>query len=116
MDLVQTGKKFTIVVGDYVVRVRTHNYSNPDSLLVDGSTCCDLPCGEPSCDSIFYYCLRSLGTSDGDCECSAEISKVNYDDAPLNFSQPTVLELPNPLPLQEPKKEWTVSYNNGTNL
>ena len=28
------GIKFTSVVGDYVVRVRTHNYSNPGSLLV----------------------------------------------------------------------------------
>ena len=110
-DLVQVGIKFTSVVGDYVVRVRTHNYSNPGGLLVD-STCCDLSCGVPSCDNVFYYCLRTLDTSDGDRECRDEKRNlVNYNDEPLDFSQPNVLGLFNPLPLQGLKKEWAVSYN-----
>jgi hypothetical protein len=117
MDIVQTGNRFTNVVGDYVVRVRTHNYSNPSSLLAN-SSCCDQPCGEPSCDNIFFhYCLKNLGTSYGDGQSCSDGSLINYDDASLNFSQPIVFGLPNPLPLQGPQREWTVSLsqcNNGT--
>ena len=99
------------VVGDYILEVRTHNYSNPNSLLATASVvCCDESCGMPSCDNIFYYCLRSLGTSNKDGECSGgNRSHVNYDDAPLNFSQSTVLGLPNPLPLRGLTRNWTVS-------
>ena len=105
LNLVQ---RFTIVVGDYVVRVRTLNYSNPNSLLAN-SSCCDHPSGEPSYDNVFHHCLKS--TSDGEGQCS-DGSLVNYDDAPLNFSQPIILGLPNPLPLRGPQREWTVSHNN----
>ena len=102
LDLIQQ-----LTIGDYILRVRIHNYSNPSSVLAN-SSCCDYPCGEPSCDNIiFHYCLRSLGTRDGRLHCS----DVNYDDAPLNFSQPISLGLLNPLSIQGP---WTVSHNNGT--
>ena len=98
-------------VGDYIVEVRTHNYSNPDSLLFD-ETCCDL-CGTwySGCDNVFYYCLRNLSTSRANKECAGgNRSLVNSNDAPLNFSKPTVLGLPNPLPLQGLTREWNVSY------
>ena len=101
LDLVQ---RFTIVVGDYVVRVRAHNYSYSNSVLAN-SSCCNRPCGEHN--NIFHYCLRSLGTRDGQLHCN----DVNYDDASLNFSQPIALGLLNPLSIQGP---WTVSHNNGT--
>ena len=110
MILIQT--ESTNVVGDYIVRVRMHNYSNPHSLLIDSTQCCDQPCGEPSYDTVFHYCLRILGTpsdEDGECTNGAVYKRglVNYDDAPLNFSRPIVLGLQNPLPLaDEVKKEW----------
>ena len=107
-DLVQ---RFTIVVGDYVVRVRAHNYSYPNSIFAN-SSCCNHPCGESSCDNIFHYCLRSLGTRDGQLHCNDE-NFVNYDDEPLNFSKPIALGLLNPLSIQGP---WTVSQNNGTRV
>ena len=120
MILIQT--ESTNVVGDYIVRVRMHNYSNPHSLLIDSTQCCDQPCGEPSCDTVFHYCLRILGTpsdEDGECTNSAvyKRSLVNCDDAPLNFSQPIVLGLQNPLSLADKvKKEWKVSCSNRTFL
>ena len=94
------------VVGDYIVEVRIHNYSNPNSLLADGSHCDALS----FCDNVFHYCLRSISTSNSSNECSGgSKSNINYNDAPLNFSQSMVLGLPNPLPLRGLTTEWTVS-------
>ena len=100
------------VIGDYTVEVRTHNYSNPGSLLARNGACCDplhMSClNFTGCDNYFYYCLRSLGSNGTDCT-GGRTSLINYDDAPLNFSQDTVLGLPNPLPLPGLTKEWHVS-------
>jgi hypothetical protein len=97
------------------VEVRIHHYSNPNSLLVDGIRC-DTPWYTTSarCDNVFHYCLRSINTSESNDECSGgNRSDVNSNDTPLNFSQSTVLGLPNPLPLRGLTTQWTVSIKKG---
>ena len=99
-----------MATGDYIVEVRTHNYSNPGSLLANGR-CCDsplTPCTFHGCDNHFYYCLRSLGSTGAGCS-GGKSSNININDAPLNFSQDRVLGLPNPLPLPGLTREWHVS-------
>ena len=104
-----------LVKGEYIVEVRTHNFSNPGSLLADGS-CCDSnmitgSCVVPGCDNYFYYCLRALGSVTIPLGCrGGRTSMVGYNDRPLNFSQPVVLGLPNPLPLPGLTTEWSVSH------
>ena len=90
------------MVGDYIVEVQIHNFSNPNSLLADGSRC------DMHCDNVFHYCLRSINTSSNECS-GGNRSDVNYNDAPLNFSLSMVLGLPNPLPLRGLATQWTVS-------
>ena len=94
--------------------IRTEAYNNQDSKLINGS-CCE-PAGSTSdcvkngCNSYFYYCLRSLGTT-GPGTCSGgRTSQVSLNDASLNFSQAMVLGLPNPLPLPGLTREWNVSF------
>ena len=99
--------------GDYIVEVRTHSYNNPRSLLADGN-CCDysnLQCAVPGCDNVFYYCLRTIGSYSSRERCNGGMMSpyINNNDSPLNFSQPIVLGLPNPLPLRGLTREWTVS-------
>ena len=105
------------VTGEYVVEVRTHGYNNPRNLLADGS-CCDInstwpwpTCAVPGCDNVFYYCLRSLGSSNlrEDCDGRRMISEINFNDSQLNFSNDTVLGLLNPLPLPGLTRVWSVS-------
>ena len=102
-----------LVKGEYILEVRTHSFSNPDSLLADGS-CCDLAgdglCAVSGCDNYFYYCLRSLGSGTGPGCRGGRTSMVGYNDRPLNFSQPIVLGLFNPLPLPGLTTEWNVSH------
>ena len=87
-----------LVEGEYIVEIRTHNFSNPGSLLADGS-CCDSNTITESCvsgcDNYFYYCLKTLGNTRPGCS-GGRTSMVGYDDRPLNFSQPIVLGLPTP--------------------
>lgn len=103
------------VSGDYTVEVRLHNFSNPSDLL-DNGECCDYnltlgdgSCALSGCDSYFHHCLRALGSSGSACPVGGKTSMVNYNAAPLNFSEPRVLGLPNPLPLSGLTKEWNVS-------
>ena len=108
----------SVVTGEYVVEVRTHGYNNPRSLLADGSCCDNInsstwlwpTCTVPGCDNVFYYCLRRLGSSGG-CDGARMVSEINHNDTPLNFSNDTVLGLPNPLPLSGLTREWSVSYS-----
>ena len=104
--------------GDYTVEIRLRNYTNPSDLLANGE-CCDLnitlgdgSCALSGCDSYFYYCLRALGSTGGGCPAqSGRTSTVNYNNAPLNFSKPRVLGLPNPLPLSGLMRQWNVSVH-----
>ena len=93
--------------------IKTEAYNNHESLLIDGS-CCEpvgrtSDCVDPGCDSYFYYCLRSVGTTGPGCS-GGRTSQVNLNDAALDFSQAMVLGLPNPLPLPGLTREWNVSF------
>ena len=100
-----------------MVEVRLFDYQNPTGRCeqcpqFDSTTfprkCCDdfsrsSNCdeGDRECDSYFTYCLRPFDTTDRDCSTYETVtSTVNTDDGPLDFSQSTVLGLPNPLQLQ----------------
>lgn len=93
-----------MVQNEYVVMVKTHYFSNPQSLLADG-TCCDFrmdgSCAVPGCDNYFEYCLRRNGRDE-----NCRISRTNFNDQPINFSEPIILGLPNPLPLQGLTQAW----------
>ena len=102
-----------LVEGRYLVEVRLNGYTNPtgrcrDCNSVTGLICCDtsglstMNC-RGGCDSYFIYCLRPFGDArqppEGCFESSNEyrnVSSVNTDDRPLNFSQSRVLGLNNP--------------------
>ena len=101
--------------GDYTVEIRLSNFSNPSDLLANGE-CCDLnitlgdgSCALSGCDSYFHHCLRPLGSTVRGCPAGGHSSAVNYNNAPLNFSKPIVLGLPNPLPLSGLTRQWNVS-------
>ena len=94
-----------MVKGEYIVMIRIHNYTNPGSLLANGS-CCDLnndgrTCTIPGCDTFFIYCLRRDRLAVG-----CRVSSVNTDDGPVDFSAPEVLGLPNPVPLLGLTQVW----------
>ena len=100
-------------LGEYTVEVRTHSFSNPGSLLANGE-CCDYnitagdgSCAVPGCDFYFYYCLRSIDSTEGGCS-GGRVSMVQYNDHPIDLSLPMVLGLPNPLPLPGRTREWNV--------
>ena len=63
------------------------------------------------CDSFFTYCLRNVDTLTAGCPEDVNImrSGVNPDDAPIDFSQNTVLGLDNPLVFQGLSDNWNVS-------
>ena len=101
--------------GEYTVEIRLRNFTNPSDLLANGE-CCDLnitlgdgSCALSGCDSYFYHCLRALGSTGGSCSAGGQTSAVNYNNAPLNFSERRVLGLPNPLLLPGLTKQWNVS-------
>jgi hypothetical protein len=67
--------------------------------------------GERRCDSYFIYCLRPIGDRELDGCSSSEhrnISSVNPNDGPLNFSQSTVLFLSNPQVLSGLRRAYEV--------
>ena len=101
----------TNVNGDYIVEVRTLNYSNPGTLLADGRCCVmagDGSCDVSGCVYYFIYCLRSLGRTGPGCSRSFATSG-GQGNAPIDFSQDRVLGQPNPLPLPGLTTEWNVS-------
>ena len=101
-----------------MVEVRLSGYRNPTGRCeecphernVEPRRCCDdfnrySNCFQGNrgreCDSYFTYCLRPYGTTFRGCFTYETVtSTVNTDDGPLDFSQSTVLGLPNPLQLQ----------------
>ena len=125
--MIQQIRIMTMATADYIIQVRTHNYNNPGSRLANGD-CCQFQyiyqhsnfwsrkCSVSGCKNRFYYCLRSLGSAEADCS-GGNTSEIDSSDRPLNFSHPTVLGLPNPLPLPGLTKEWkvkvvTIALNN----
>ena len=122
--VIQQIRIMTMATADYINQVRTHNYNHPSSQLANGGCCQFYPhynfmlrkCIVSGCKNRFYYCLRSLGSAEADCSGgnTTYTSEVNSNDRPLNFFHPTVLGLPNPLPLPELTREWKVSCNYST--
>ena len=90
------------------MRVKFNGYSNPTGKGHDrnfGQECCDsydtTNCtGYRQCDSYFIYCLRPFGEDRLNQGChpneTRTNSSFNEDDDHLDFSQSTVLNLPNP--------------------
>ena len=118
------------VLGNYAVEVHVQSYSNPTNRCQSCYTeydqlpgCCDdftvQTCtGELRCDNKFTYCLRPHNTPPDTEGCSGYIgtirSSVNQNGGQLDFSQPRLLGLPNPLRLQglrniSLKNAWQVS-------
>lgn len=113
-----------IVNGHYLVEVRLFAYNNPtgkcQGCYVQRSNqvrCCDtnsvVDCENiRRCDSYFIYCLRPLNTSSIEEGCFGfenRTSDFNRNDGTLNFSNETVLGLPNPLLLPGLTEAYTVS-------
>ena len=110
-----------LVDGLYQLEVTVFGYNNPtgrcqDCIEEDDDIrgCCDdfenTRCsGSELCDSFFTYCLRTIGSTGRGCSYFGnQISGVNSDDGPLNFSQSTVLGLTNPIILQGLTNTYTV--------
>ena len=118
------------VLGDYVIEVHVQSYSNPTNKCATCYTeynqlpgCCDdftvQTCtGQLRCDNQFFYCLRPYNTppdTEGCSDYTGTIrSSVNQNGGQLDFSQPRLLGLPNPLRLQglrnvSLKNAWQVS-------
>ncbi len=102
-----------LVSADYVVQVELVSYSNPSNTRSDGR-CCDPgkgPCsGWERCDTYFIYCLILRASTATVCT-NKELttrSSVIWNGADINFSQPTVLGLPNPFKLTGISATWEV--------
>ncbi len=111
-----------LVSADYVLQVEIVSYSNPSNTRSD-SRCCDSPPGfngatpcvrGERCDTYFTYCLRPRFTEATTIECpntepgfTANSTNV-VDGAAIDFSQPTVLGLPNPFNLTGISTAWEV--------
>ena len=110
-----------LVEGRYLVEVRLNGYTNPTGRCQGYQTpCCDgfatVCSGSNLCDSYFTYCLRPFGDIReppvGCTRSSNEyrnISFINTDDRPLDFSQSTVLGLNNPQVLSGLEGPYEVS-------
>ena len=114
------------VLGNYVVEVHVQSYSNPTNRCATcyddedqiEPGCCDdytvTTCnGHRRCDNQFLYCLTSLNTSAFNASCGGYIgtinSGINWRGQQINFSQPRVLGLPNPIKLTGLTDSWQVS-------
>ena len=111
-----------LVEGTYQLEVTIFGYNNPTGRCQgcprrSGTrACCDdfdsTSCsGSDLCDSMFTYCLRTIGSSGSDCSYfGTQTSNINVADGPLNFSQYRVLGLENPLILQGLTNIYMVRY------
>ncbi len=105
-----------LVSADYVLQVEMVSYSHPSNTRFDGQ-CCDplngLPCtGGERCDTYFINCLLPHSSNATECPNTAPgfttASSVSTDGADIDFSQPTVLGLPNPFNLTGISTAWEV--------
>ena len=102
-----------------MIEVRVQGYNNPtNGCEAFNGGCCDrrsvTTCtGQLRCDNQFTYCLRSHNTpaTTRDCQgyTSTLRSAVNTDGGLIDFSQSTVLGLPNPIRLTGLTNSWQVS-------
>ena len=106
-----------LVFADYVVQVEMVSYSNPSNTLLDGQ-CCDPgnggECkGKERCDTYFIYCLVPHSSTTVGClntyTGSTAVSSYIEDGETIDFSQPTVLGLPNPFNLTGITTTWEVN-------
>jgi hypothetical protein len=118
--------------------VQVHSYDNPTNSCAgcgQDRGCCDAfndsgeECvGFKRCDNLFFYCVRPLGTPtqteqtiSEDIESTIHIrmrelqcmqafrSHFSLDGQSMNFSEPLLLGIPNPLKFSVESKEWQVS-------
>ena len=100
---------------NYTVMVRSHSFSNPSNRCFQCQLgCCDnynsttICAGSDRCDIIFTYYLCPFGSAS--CTDRAGMrSGTAFDDRPIDFTQSTVLGLPNPLPLSGASERWEVN-------
>ena len=106
-----------LVSADYVVQVKMLSYSNPFNRRSDVQ-CCDPAnngggCTEGErCDTFFIYCLMPRFSTAVRCPRNepgfTAISTSIVDGADIDFSQPTILGLPNPFNLTGISTAWEV--------
>ncbi len=106
-----------LVSANYVVQVRMISYIHPSNTRSDGQ-CCDsepgngLCSGGERCDTYFIYCLMPRASTAIGCSNATSgftlVSSVSPDGADIDFSQPTVLGLPNPFLLTGISTAWEV--------
>lgn len=118
---------------EYILYIRVHSYSNNDTcptcfVHINNQTapgCCDEYCvygveclGAEKCDPRYFYCLRKFGTpvslnatnfdSCGDNDRYSMSSKPNFNGRALDFTQDSLLGIPNPVPLNGLTEGWQV--------
>ncbi|XP_064394660.1 sushi, von Willebrand factor type A, EGF and pentraxin domain-containing protein 1-like isoform X2 [Halichondria panicea] len=110
------GKLSVLVSADYVLQVEVVFYNHGFNTRFDGQ-CCDPRngggcTGGERCDTYFTYCLRPRFTEAATIECpntepgfTANSTNV-VDGATIDFTQPTVLGLPNPFNLTGISTAW----------
>lgn len=114
----------------YILNVRIHSYSGddkcPECYKFISPGCCDdfdntRSCeGLHRCDITFFYCLRDYGTVPSQSVSAIEScmdrlgmrSGVNIDNQQLDFTQESVMGLPNPIPLFGTTLAWQVRMMN----
>ena len=106
-----------LVSADYVVQVEMLSYIHPSNTRSDGQ-CCDPDnggtcSGEERCDTFFIYCLMPRASTAIVCPNTAAgffaISpRTAQNGATIDFSEPTVLGLPNPFNLTGLTTAWEV--------
>ena len=107
------------------MEVELFGYNNPTQTCQDCRSggpfanpgCCDrhdrsICDGGDRCDSYFFYCLRTIGTTGRNCSYfGSRVSTANMNDGEINFSQSSVLGLENPLQLQGLTNAYTAVSN-----
>ena len=112
-----------LVRGRYLVEVELFGYNNPTQTCQECRTggqfanpgCCDYHSRDTCldsdrCDSFFFYCLRTIGSSGRNCSYfGTKTSNANSNDGLIDFNQSSVLGLENPLQMQGLTDAYTVS-------
>ena len=107
--------------------MQLNDYSNPNQLRIvfcpplQGGSVCNYVCcdsgpgactsGGRRCDTFFIFCLRPLRAGSGlGCNSGTVLqSRVNVNDATIDFSQSSFLGLNNPFTLPGLTNNWNVS-------
>ena len=115
------------VQGLYLLEVGLNGYANPDGKCIacprgmNTNSCCDdfgrfKNCNHPdrACDSYYIFCLRTFGTERERYNCQknykgTRVTSINVNDAPLDYTNKTVLGLENPFLLPGLTEDYKVS-------